>query len=223
MRLIATLCLLILCSCGRGPGAPPLVDGSSRGFQVVPGCQTVHPNVVDATFTTGFYLTTWGSAISEGARAGVRDGVGSQPEGAGLIIAAALSDSISIGGDELVPKRTASEPFCMVVNSPMSTVRRAQTETFRELRTFGYRQIRSRTSDGLFQTSFVKLEHSSAKWYDRYSSSLLPISSSKTVVFVYREVFISRYGDPYFQGESVGQNETWILSRIRDRSAGRPG
>ena len=216
MRLGFLYFVLILASCGTGPGAPPEVPANSREHFVLPGCRNVQPQARSTKFITDFYLTTWGSALGEGATVGVREGVGTRPYGAGALIAAVLPKSTRLGGDELVPRRGAAEEFCILIKAPEGRVKRAQMAAFRELQKLGYSFVSVSSGAGYIQTRFKKSGHRAALWYDRYSASTYPIDSTTTAVFVLREVFISRSGAPYVQGRSVGANEASILTRIRD-------
>lgn len=216
MKLRFALLISLVASCGTGPGAPPEAPKNSSKQFVIPGCRNIQPGARSTAFNVNFYLTTWGSAIGEGATVGVIEGVGPQPYGAGSLIAATLPKSTRIGKDELIPRRGVAEEFCILVSSSESRVRKAQLGAFTELQKLGYAIRSSNSKQGYMRTRFKKRGHRAADWYDRYSSSTYPIDSNTTAVFVLREVYISRSDAPFVQGRSVGANEAAILTRIRD-------
>lgn len=219
-RLAICSMLVLLVGCGA-PGAPPLVSRAAAGAHYIPACQNVSPDARSAIpFTTTFYLTTSGSAFREGAADGLRDGL--RDGGAtGAYLISAMRPPRRVGQADLVATLPPPEPFCMVVDAPHGRVDAAVSQVMSDLSTYGYRARRSTSSPVAFETDFAFRSHSAARWTDRFIAFADPMGPGKTAVFVYRDVFISRNGGPYIQGESVGANETWILAAVRQIAAQR--
>lgn len=213
-RLLQILVFVCLCSCAA-PAQPPMAEKYSVASPRLPDCQNIDPNAHSDTFITDFYLTTWTSAFQEGALAGLHDGLGSTPKGVGAIAMAALEDSVILNGNELILQPTSPVPFCMVLQSSGSSVSIALERVYIELEGLGYRVIPSEEILGVFQTDFKYNEHQSAKWYDRFISTVSNIGDTRSAIYVLREVFISRSQSKFIQAYSVGANEEWIMTRTK--------
>lgn len=200
---------LAFASCGD-IGQPPTVATT----EPLPlACTQIHPDMVAANFVTDSYMTTWGSAYSEGARAGVDEGFAGT--GYEILGQQVQAGTFTLGGDRLVRTATSPTPFCMIIAAPTERVRPAIRQALSGLRSFGYG-----AGEQAFvydQTGYLRSAHQSARWIDRYTVRPEPLPGGRTIVYVLREVFISRQGSDYYQGFSVGHNEAWLLANIRDR------
>lgn len=207
---------LVLVGCAA-PGAPPTVGGAKNNLDALPYCQNVKGSARLPDFNTKFYLTTWGSAAREGAILGVREGL-AEGGGVGLIALARLPKPSRVRGAPVIWRQAQPIPFCMRINAPESKVAPALRSSFKELSRYGYRSSRS---GEIVSTGFVRREHRAAKWMDRFSGFTYPLPDGGTAVVVQRDILISRQDSPYVQGSSVGQLETWVLARTRQKSTGR--
>ena len=214
--LAAGLLLIVLSACTNAMvGEPPLVPASSP--DALPRCKTVAANAPNPGFTTQYYMTTWGSAVAEGAAMGVREGL-SEGGGVGWVALARIRPVQSVGGVQLLWRGANQTPFCMVINASEARVAQALRGTFQDMRGLGYT---SRVSGPLNITSFAKREHSAAKWVDRFAAFTYPLEGGRTAVVVRRDVLISRRGSPYIEGNSVGELETWVLTTTRKKATGK--
>ena len=202
-----------LTSCAA-PGQPPLVNRSASSLDALPDCKNVSSNAPMPQFVTEFYLTTWGSAAREGAILGVREGL-SEGGGVGLIALARMERPDRIKGSPAIWRTSPPKPFCMRIAAPRDRVERALRSSFGELRAYGYRASRS---GEISKTSFVRRSHKAAAWMDRFAGYTYALPEGGTAVVVQRDVLISRKGNPYVQADSVGQLETWIMTRTRQKS-----
>lgn len=194
-------------------GEPPLVSRASGDQALLPDCKNVSGSAPQTQFDTENFLTTWGSAVREGAALGVREGL-AEGGGVGNVFLARLRQPQRVQGETLLWRSERQEPFCMTIARPESTVASAFRATFREMRAFGYS---TRFGDGTATTSFAKRGHRAANWMDRFSAYTYALPGGKTAVVVRRDVLISRRGEPYVQAISVGALEGWVLTRIRDK------
>ncbi len=210
-------CHLLLGVCLTGcaaPGQPPMDSRSAKSLDALPDCKNVSPNARIAAFVTQFYLTTWGSAAREGAILGVRKGL-AEGGGVGLIALARMERPDRIKGSPAIWRSNPPEPFCMRIAAPRDRVDRALQSSFAELRAYGYRASRS---GGISTTGFVRRSHKAAAWMDRFAGYTYALPDGGTAVVVRRDVLISRQGNPFVQADSVGQLETWIMTRTRQKS-----
>ena len=82
----------------------------------------------------------------------------------------------------------------------------------------GNKIIISDVDNGIFITDFIKRQHnnplSKAQWVDRYEIVVKNEGLKRTVVMIYRDLYISRDPGIYNQAISVGYNEGWIMTQI---------
>ena len=214
----ASVSLVMLLGCGPAPGTPLMMSKTAEPDLLLPACQNVDPTSKSSDFISNFYLTTYDSAFSEGAEVGLREGLGRRPTGVSALLAAALQEPISVDGQQLITKKDPLEPFCMIIHAPISRVQEALPVVYSDLKNYGYTYSLPDPQYEIFQTAFKPNGHRAAKWYDRLSTSADALDPNRTGVYVLREVFISRSESPYVQATSVGANEAWLLTRIRDLS-----
>lgn len=195
---------LVLTACGAAPGTPALRTTADRASDpMIPGCQNLEPQARTDTYITNFYLTTWSSALAEGAMQGLTDG----PAGLALRPTAPVGVTVN-----RLPSPT--EPFC---RSYSATPRQASAAVAAVMLSLGGRVVRSDINNGLFETEFVQRQHAMARWRDNYVVRVSPFGTG-AAVRVLRTVFISRDGGrTYNQGVSVGNNEAYILTQVGDR------
>lgn len=217
---IVLVSLAVLGSCAA-PGAPPTVTRSQAGVDYINFCTNVSPTArPPREFTTTSYLTTWGSAYSEGAIAGAREALSEDP-GIGRKILEGMVPPQRVGAATLIPRRTPLDPFCMLIDAPQSDVVSATSAVLSSLRKYGYSAKQLSWNPTVYETEFVSNSHRAAKWLDRYIAIVEPWSENRSAVLVQRDVFISRQESPYIQAVSVGGNETWILAQINIQSTGK--
>ncbi len=212
------LSFLALVSAGltgcAAPGQPPMDKRAASSLDALPDCKNVSPNARMPQFVTQFYLTTWGSAAREGAILGVREGL-AEGGGVGLIALSRMERPERIKGSPAIWRTNPPQPFCMRIAAPRDRVDRALLSSFAELRAFGYRASRS---GGISKTSFVRRSHRAAAWMDRFAGYTYALPEGGTAVVVRRDVLISRQDNPFVQADSVGQLETWIMTRTRQKA-----
>jgi hypothetical protein len=181
--------LLSGCATGPGPGAPVLrADEADGEGPMLIGCSNVSRKTQTAGYIVDSYLSTWDSAVREGTF----------PQVAAMLDATPRSDI-----------------FCMSYAASPRKVSRIVAQT---LPLLGYPIQQANEATGNFETGFVARQHAMARWRDRYLISVHARGADRTVVRIYRDLFISRpfggsYSD-YNQARSVGHNEAWILLRI---------
>ena len=216
MRKAALVYIIaILYGCGGGPGAPLVrTDGADGVGSLIRGCENISSFDKTNNFITDRYLTTWGSASSEGAAVGYYEG---------------LKDARFMG-DDAEKKRFAyarlpsSAIFCRAYSAERSRVFHIVATLMPQL---GYRLVDTSQDDGFLETDYVDGAHYSfgaelpfAKWKDRYAVKVGRKRDDRVVVKVFRDVYISRCnanrGDcsDYIRATSVGHNEAVILNRI---------
>ena len=214
MRIFYTIALIFLSfvSACSAPGTPPTVSKASGLSSSQLACQLVSPSAKQPPFITEYYLTTYKSALAEGARSGLREGLietGLQP-----IERELRQNEFILGNSLFVRNSKQAKPFCMVFRHSKKSVLSALSKTLNSLRASGYGVSKKNFSNGFYKTTLVPRAHRSADWYDRFIVSTASIDDS-IVVYVFREGYISRGSFEYFQGFSVGNNEAWILGQIR--------
>ncbi|MEM7040643.1 MAG: hypothetical protein AAF570_27010, partial [Bacteroidota bacterium] len=102
-------------------------------------------------------------------------------------------------------------PFCMKFDAPITDVADALESI---LPVLDNPIVAGKEAHGLFGTGYFDREHIGAKWRDRYIITARETTTNETVVTVFRDLLISRYGAPYARAESDGHNEAWILTKI---------
>lgn len=208
--------ILALAACAA-PGQPSMITPTeASAVGEIDGCQNVSPANAVSDFDTKYYLTTWGSAFLEGASAGVQEAL-EEKSGPGSIIIGFLTPTPSAYQDTTITAASLPpDPYCMTIDKPASIVERSLQQTFANLAEYGY-DYRLLARDPLVvTTNLVSRSHRAARWLDRYTAYASPISSERTALVIFREVYISRDESGYYQGYSVGKNEAWIMARVRD-------
>ncbi|MBB4285347.1 hypothetical protein [Roseospira goensis] len=138
----------------------------------------------------------------------------SEAGGAGKFLKGAFEDS-----DKIMGRRTNSlpfepDPFCHGFDADPSAVSRV-VESILPL--LGNPIVVSDPVNGDFETDFKLRQHKAAQWVDRYIIRVIEREPKGSNVYVMRLLYISRDGKVFNQALSVGHNETWILTQIRDR------
>ncbi len=208
--LIASFGVLMSCA---APGTPGLLPAGSNGS--VPFCQTISSDTPRTAFVQEFYLTTWGSAYREGAAAGVRDGL-NDGSALGAVVLGQLRAPSKYKGQDIFAIRYDADPFCMAFSAPFAKVDAATSRAFSELRRIGFRTTRNGGEVPSYETTFKEGAHRSADWLERFVAAVERLPDGRTVVVLSRGIYIKRDDSGYYQGNSVGQNEAAILTRIRD-------
>ena len=215
-HLICRLALLCVATALVGcasSGSPLLRTRADDGHgQLVPGCQNVSPATPPLTYETRFYLSTWGSAWSEGARTGLQTGFQAAPEDrshARFTKELARSALMRVFGFD--GSNYPSQPYCMLYRAGPNTVATALRTVLPQL---GNTVVRDQEALGIFGTEFLQREHRAARWRDRYIITTREMVGGGTSVFVFRDLLISRQNSPYTRAESNGGNEAWILLKI---------
>lgn len=202
---------------------------------VIQGCKNVAAEYRVESFTEGSYLTTWDSALLEGAQEGVRRPLDNARGTAGASVLSQLRDQ-QPGRAAAVTRMHQSpaanwgvrtntlgsipEPFCRRFSHRREVVVVAVRDALLELK--GYRLITSNANWGVFETSYAEQKRGKLRWRDRYVVYVDPGPSGTSDIRVFRDVYIDRSGSMFNQGVSVGRNEAYILTRIDDLVRRRP-
>ncbi|NDP47493.1 MAG: hypothetical protein GZ085_03710 [Sulfuriferula multivorans] len=234
-RLPMILVLLLVASGILGgcaaPGTPMLRTSEGDGeSKLIAGCNNVSANARVEKYINTSYLTTWGSALKEGASEGFTEQVEAAGSTMGGQVLRQLIENHSNAQDEvpslLTPQKSAqykkynnlfsrTEPFCRYYSENYKTVAKATATVVKSLE---HRPVLIDESLGVFETDFVDQAHSAARWRDRYVILLDKAERKKTVIKVFRIIYVSRSksGNSFNLASSVGHNETWIMTRISD-------
>lgn len=206
-RMLALCSVILINSCG-GPGAPLLRANEMDGEgQLIAGCQNVSNKVRVNSYITEFYLTTWGSAVLEGATEGAMKGSSSVNQKSGGM------PKRSKRGETTNPEILNLIPFCRRYAVPFPRASKAAATVLPML---GNPIIKSDIPTGDFETGFIERSHRAARWRDRYFIIVDQDGPQNAIVRVVRQVYIDRSGGTFNQAISVGHNEAWILTRIGD-------
>lgn len=189
----------------------------SVGFAAQPpawakGCTVSKPDPKVTRYSTRSYLTTWGSAWTEGAMEGFREGVGSDQASytaIKLLLREPLVDP------EVVFNRLPGKPkpFCRAFTGSRRAVTAIVARLLPEL---GNPIELSNAKAGVFKTGLIEREHAAAWWQDSYVITVSETGDGQVVVRVLRRVYVSRTQGVFNEGKSNGRNETWILNQIGD-------
>jgi hypothetical protein len=177
MKAIAlgVIAVVALAGCAGGPGAPVLRKdaGDGQGPQI-PNCSNISPKDRTGDFMRGSYLTTWGSAMREGATAGLSEAVGGGQLGRQL-------------EDQMLP---SSETFCKAVPGRASKAYRVGKQVLQEL---GYKIHYGNQRSGILETDYVYQSRLPLhQWQDRFALTFDQADGNTTIVRVFRDVYISR-------------------------------
>lgn len=202
-----------LAGCASSPGSPLLRRNVNDGYgQLVTGCRNVSPATPPLSYQTKFYLSTWGSAWSEGAQTGLQSGLKIEPEDRSRArFTKELSWSVLMRTFGFDGNNYPFQPYCMLYRAEPNAVAAALRTVLPSL---GNAVVRGQEALGIFGTEFLQREHQAAKWRDRYIITIRETEGGGTAVFVFRDLWISRQSSPYVRAESNGENEAWILMRI---------
>lgn len=230
--LIYLLILVVIAGCAA-PGTPVIRHNGLDGEgPVVAGCQNIQLErpafALPDEFITTAYLTTWSSALKEGAEEGYSDAYDhnrqkNQGDNYQLIT---LIDSVADKPSthkEMVDRETSSwpekvnpltneqEPFCRIFSANYSNIFALVENIFEDL---DYQVTISNGTLGFIETDYTERHHASARWRDKYKIIVVEISQNQSVLLVYRSVFVSRSDDVFNEGISVGHNEAWIIREV---------
>jgi len=208
--IVAMYLAVFLLGCSGSPGSPLIRTGSEDGGgALISDCKNLSNEDKTDDFITGYYLTTWGSATSEGTVAGVESGL-NDPD---ISLSEEQKKQII---DSLQP---SSATFCKAFNANPDRLYNIITDILPQL---GYNIDLSSKTLGYIRTDYVYRTHdtnSNARWKDRYIIRMQEGINGRTVVKVYRDVFISRRDkgewSSYIGANSVGHNEAVILNNIK--------
>jgi hypothetical protein len=234
--IVENLPLYLICIFFFGcaaPGTPIIRDAASDGDgPIIPNCYNVSLGSNALTLPNRFiknrYLTTWGSAWSEGAREGYReelDKTGLGGSGGDVQLFALLN---WLSGREAAlsrlrkspasawPERvnTLAEsptPFCNYFFASSLTIFDLVEKVFQQL---DYPMALVDRKSGVLETGFVERKHGAARWRDRYVVYVNPTLPSESTVIVFRSVFIDRSGNVFNEAKSAGHNEAWIIGQV---------
>ena len=217
------------------PGTPIIKDTvSDGGGPIIPNCFNVSLGSQALTLPNRFiedrYLTTWGSAWSEGAREGYREELdknelGGSDEALQLFALlnwltrreTALSrlreSPASTWPEKVNTLADAPTPFCGYFFASSLTVFDLVEKVFQRL---DYPMVLVDRKLGVLETGFVERKHRAARWRDRYVVYVNPTLSSESTVIVFRSVYIDRSGNVFNEAKSVGHNEAWIISQVAE-------
>lgn len=209
-KAVLALSAIVLAAC-QAPGQPMLRTSVADGEgELISGCQNVSSKAAVNHYETGYYLTTWGSAWKEGSSAGLQEGLSGQ----GPAYDAVSRGMIKAVSDEepvFDSMYKGPKPFCRAYAASRREVAEAVATI---LPTLGNPIRISDIDRGIFQTDWTDRSHMAAKWKDGYVITVTEERPNRVVVRVLRSVYISRQGAPYFLGDSVGQNESFVLTKI---------
>lgn len=228
--ILSSITALIGCV---APGAPLIRTSQHDGEgQMITGCKNVSSKSRVDIFIKNSYLTTWGSALKEGAIEGVEEGVDQAgvSKGASLVrslldtslkreeIRARLQSSPESSWNEKINKYSSKTiPFCRKYSANSAAVFLSAVDA---LGTLDYPITIVDKKLGIIETGFVERRHSGARWRDRYVIYIDPENDepdhSITHLKIFRTVYIDRSGNTFNEADSVGYNETWIMTRVAD-------
>ena len=106
-----------------------------------------------------------------------------------------------------------ARPFCRVFASDRKTIALLVKDVLGEM---GNPIEISNVEDGIFTSRLTDRQHVGAKWKDGYAITVTEERTNRVVVRVLRRVYISRQGSAYYEGESDGQLEAWILMQVQN-------
>lgn len=192
--------ILMVAACG-GPGAPLLRRSTGDGEgPLVPKCKNVSSTARVDDYITGSYLSTWGSASVEGTMEGVNDAM----NGFGLDGQQSEFNQLPVSAD----------PYCRIYTASAQEVSRIIADI---LPLLGNGILTSDEENGLFITDFIERGHRMARWKDSYEINVSREGPQRTVVRIFRKLYISRGRGVFNEAVSVGHNEAWIITKIAER------
>lgn len=216
--LLALSLSLLLASCVR-LGPEFRTSETDMEGALVPGCKNVSRSTAIVAYSRTSYRTTWGSALGEGAAAGVYDGLTRNESQVTQAVRNALL--LPVSNEDRVFKSLVGgiQPHCQVYE----TNRREAALALRGiLRSLGHAMAVEDVQRGIFQLGLVDGGHRAAKWKEGYVVTVTEERMNRVVVRILRNIYISRMEDPYFQGHSDGNNEAWIMQELHRTLANKP-
>mgnify|MGYP003385614849 CR=1 FL=1 len=239
-KIILLLILSITVFVGCAAPGTPLIRTTQHDGEgpLIAECKNVSNKDRIEVFNVHSYLTTWGSALKEGAIEGFREGLQNAEDEAKITVesiklaeklAVELSDTFSRKErrDQLQsspePDWTEEKnelpskaiPFCRKYPANSSAIFTAAKTV---LGTLDHQISKIDEELGFLETEFVERSHPGARWRDKYVIYIdaNPDELDHSVVKIFRTVYIDRSGNTFNEAESVGHNETYILTRIAD-------
>lgn len=216
MRSLLLIATCFLASCVSSPGSPIIRTNANDGFgYIINGCRNISPNTPRLHYVTDYYLSTWGSAWSEGAQAGIQEGLAIQEKDSSKdkfkkrVAAVVLARTLGYDGS-LPPEML----FCMHYKASPEKIYSIVEKILPILQNPVSNDV---LEEGVYKTKPFEREHTAAKWRDQYAIIVEPTGKNSTEVSVYRDLWISRQGNPYARATSNGGNEAWILQKISKR------
>lgn len=221
------------------PGAPFIRSTEHDGEgQLIAECKNVSNKERVDRFITDSYLTTWRSAFREGAFEGFQEGMQEAEDMDEMPLSVELARELvgkllemDTDKEEIRAQKQSSPesdwkeeknkyplktiPLCRKYSTSTSAVFWAARDV---LNTLDYKIINADESLGLLETEFVERRHIAARWRDRYIIYIdpNPTEAMHSIVKIFRPVYIDRSGNTFNEAESVGYNETWIMTRLAD-------
>ena len=230
IRLAAVTCIAAAIAGCAAPGTPLVRTTENDGEgRLIDGCNNISRKVRVDNYIKDYYLTTWGSALAEGAMEGVSRGTEDAGRSASGVVVKEAVEVVSGRKNAAARVQSAPEskwrekknslssspvPFCRRYPAKFSEVYGAVVSTIGDLE---HRIILRDKQLGILETDFVERRHSAARWRDRYVIFVDPDEPDQSVVRVFRIVYIDRSGTMFNQATSVGHNEAWILTRVGDQ------
>lgn len=216
MTMMRTACalgvILVLSGCASVTSvAQRIVPGDPSAL---PGCRNLTASDRRDARPDG-YDTTWNSSLQEGALEGAASGL---DEGGG--IGATLLRPIMVRraptreGNRIFNHRNEDPmPYCRAFAADADQVKRAVEAAITALdHPTGTRD----RATGIYRTGWRERRD----WRDSYLVTVETAGPDRSIVRIWRSVYISRSPNTYNQGESAGGNETWMFTRIAERLGG---
>lgn len=215
------------------PGAPKLRTDSSDGQgDVIAGCQNVSKQYRVEKYNSEYYLTTWGSAWSEGKLEGTQKALEKNQSSESALLSMLFNGSASKqnsfnqfgspatkGWYEKVnelPEKPS--PYCRKYDASFNKVSSIVANVIKKL---PHKIIEQDVKLGIFRTDFKESSHRAARWRDSYLVFVDAKDDNHSIVRIFRYVYISRSakGDEqvFNQATSVGYNEAWLMTQIADK------
>ncbi len=220
----------LLLGCVSPVGQMYRSDVSIGDGPLIANCQNLASQYREEAFVTEFYLTTWSSALQEGAQEGIRTALDDQRTintpgntylrqlldtnlGRRDTIARLLSSPTANWRIKTITLFSLPKPVCRRYLSRSKDVSRALVRTLSRIEN---KLIVSDGNWGVFETDFRERKKGNVRWRDRYVVFVDQDDEDGSIVRVFRDIYIDRSGSMFNQAISSGQNEAWILTQIQD-------
>jgi hypothetical protein len=214
------LTVLLLIGCAA-PGAPALRASEADGEgALLQNCHNVSALQRVDQLITGYYMTTWGSAFLEGAQEGIRRGV-EVPE-LKSNSRSRTAAPVQVGPQQWsVPVNHLPSPPWPYCRRYAADARSVAESAARALPGLGNPVERVDLTAGILETGFLERRHSAARWRDKFVVYVDAEGPNRSVLTVFRVVYIDRSGGMFNQAVSVGHHEAWLMTRIAEDLTGR--